>query len=254
MFVALDSTDDRCDVFSAAKKQPYRCPACQQPVVLRQGKVRIWHFAHKPDAMCDYGRGETELHLLAKANEIKQLPYASEVTLEKPIMDASGTVVARADVFARINTVPVAFELQHSVIDAAELYRRTETYTRLGIYTAWMIPTTDVTSLKEQRRLNQLMRGLRSLYFGKVLYYDCLGSTVYPVRFENVSYYVPCEEYYIRDGGGDTGIGGGYTKHLRCTVTGAWTKTLSLRQLVATRHKQWKDVPDALLFAPPYDK
>ena len=41
------------------------CPACGQPVVAKQGEVRIWHFAHAPGAECKAG-AETALHLAAK--------------------------------------------------------------------------------------------------------------------------------------------------------------------------------------------
>lgn len=41
------------------------CPACQQPLIARQGEVRIWHFAHAPGAECTSG-AETALHLAAK--------------------------------------------------------------------------------------------------------------------------------------------------------------------------------------------
>lgn len=44
---------------------PFRCPACQGPVILKQGDVKTWHFSHRPGSDCATGF-ETALHLFAK--------------------------------------------------------------------------------------------------------------------------------------------------------------------------------------------
>ena len=41
------------------------CPACKSPLIARQGKRLIWHFAHVSEVDCD-SAGETALHLAAK--------------------------------------------------------------------------------------------------------------------------------------------------------------------------------------------
>lgn len=41
------------------------CPACKSPLIARQGKHRVWHFAHALDVNCE-SAGETALHLAAK--------------------------------------------------------------------------------------------------------------------------------------------------------------------------------------------
>lgn len=43
----------------------FRCAACKQVVTRKQGDVRVWHFAHRPEAGCTTAF-ETALHLLAK--------------------------------------------------------------------------------------------------------------------------------------------------------------------------------------------
>jgi len=42
-----------------------RCPACDGPLIARQGDVRGWHFAHRQDADCE-GAVENALHRAAK--------------------------------------------------------------------------------------------------------------------------------------------------------------------------------------------
>lgn len=44
---------------------PFFCPCCRTPVVLKQGAIRVWHFAHRADASCTTAF-ETALHQLAK--------------------------------------------------------------------------------------------------------------------------------------------------------------------------------------------
>ncbi|SEA87015.1 competence protein CoiA family protein [Variovorax sp. YR216] len=44
---------------------PFFCAACQKPVTLKQGKQRIWHFAHRAGSDCKTGF-ETAVHLFAK--------------------------------------------------------------------------------------------------------------------------------------------------------------------------------------------
>lgn len=41
------------------------CPACQRPLIARQGELRVWHFAHATGADCE-GGAESALHLAAK--------------------------------------------------------------------------------------------------------------------------------------------------------------------------------------------
>jgi hypothetical protein len=42
-----------------------RCPACDGPLIARQGEIRGWHFAHRQDADCETAV-ETSLHRAAK--------------------------------------------------------------------------------------------------------------------------------------------------------------------------------------------
>lgn len=41
------------------------CPSCREPVIAKQGDVRVWHFSHVSGADCA-GAGESALHLAAK--------------------------------------------------------------------------------------------------------------------------------------------------------------------------------------------
>jgi len=59
---------DNADVLATevTRGPEYRCPECNQLVIIRKGPKVIHHFAHRTDASCAYGRGETQAHLRAK--------------------------------------------------------------------------------------------------------------------------------------------------------------------------------------------
>ncbi|WP_322045791.1 competence protein CoiA family protein [Paraburkholderia sp. J67] len=64
---ALDETERIVEIREVppSVEGTFRCAACGEPVTPKQGEVRIWHFAHRPES----GRTtafETALHVLAK--------------------------------------------------------------------------------------------------------------------------------------------------------------------------------------------
>lgn len=65
------------------------CQECRQPVRVRAGEVKRWHFAHKHKADCPY-EGESPALLQARALLYGRLSteFGSQVTLEKRVEDA----------------------------------------------------------------------------------------------------------------------------------------------------------------------
>lgn len=67
---AMDAeTGEYVSPFSANKKNKYYCPGCAKPVIPKQGKIKIHHFAHcKSDSPCTFysNSGESEIHRCAK--------------------------------------------------------------------------------------------------------------------------------------------------------------------------------------------
>ncbi len=58
----VDSVDPR----RRRARAPFRCLACDEPLVARLGAQRAHHFAHRPGSACPLTRPETALHLNAK--------------------------------------------------------------------------------------------------------------------------------------------------------------------------------------------
>lgn len=69
------------------------CPRCHEPVVAKQGDVRVWHFSHASGTECA-GAGESALHLAAKQLLLskRELVFPSIVVTREAINQKSGTV------------------------------------------------------------------------------------------------------------------------------------------------------------------
>jgi len=63
--VALDSEGNYVSIFDAEKGQKYFCPECRGEFVVKKGKIRAWHFAHKGNVPSSCG-GESAKHHLMK--------------------------------------------------------------------------------------------------------------------------------------------------------------------------------------------
>ncbi len=60
---AIDDEERLCNPAIAEKGKSYFCPACREPVIFKQGKIRTAHFAHKVNEICNQ---ETIAHKTAK--------------------------------------------------------------------------------------------------------------------------------------------------------------------------------------------
>ena len=60
---AVDNEGRLCSPETAEKGRSYFCPACHETVILKHGKIRRVHFAHKIDGSCNQ---ETIIHKTAK--------------------------------------------------------------------------------------------------------------------------------------------------------------------------------------------
>lgn len=59
---ALNTNNELINIRKASKNKQYFCPYCKSEMILKQGNIRKWHFAHKTDN-CSY---DNYLHSIAK--------------------------------------------------------------------------------------------------------------------------------------------------------------------------------------------
>lgn len=252
MICALVECDQvKVNAADAEKSQaPFQCPECREAVVLRKGRLKIPHFAHKPPITCDYGRGETEEHRRCKREVFEALagqPGVQNLELERSM----GCV--RPDVFAMIREVPVAIEVQLSVLTPERLAQRTREYQRLGVAVLWLAQWT--TSLDEARYSPKLWeRWVHAAYFGRIYYWRS-GLTVTPYKLDEHRLYRPTSEW--RNEYGEEMSAGGYERRSKRYRTPKPGRTLHLLEdfrpvrrgvFVSAQF----DVPPSLLFMDRY--
>jgi len=116
----------------------YHCPKCEAPVTLKNGLVKIAHFAHKAAASCEYA-GESMLHIKMKQQIYKQLEATIKnrvvsLELEKPLG------IIRPDVYIEGKKHKIGIEVQASVLTPAQILERTRRYHKLGVHVLWVVP------------------------------------------------------------------------------------------------------------------
>jgi competence protein CoiA len=224
---------------------PFSCASCAAEMTLKKGPLRIPHFAHKAATVCRVGAGETEDHFLVKLaihDALREEPNVAHVELEKRLPGAV------ADVFAVISGVPVAIEVQRSVLGVADVAARTANYHRLGIAVVWVaLPDSDLSFSRYSPSAWE--RWCHAACFGRV-YYWVQGQWLRPVHYAPVSLHVPQQTW--RKAGRDFSAGG-YDRRSRLWVRPAAGEPVSLSAHFQRRVRPaWSGgkmvVPDCTLF------
>lgn len=189
----------------AKSNAPFSCPRCNDEVVLRKGVVRVHHFAHKPPVSCSYGKGESNEHRRCKFEIYERLVRESGVTgceIEKNL----NTV--RPDIFCYIRQIPVAIEVQLSVLTLDQIIYRTIEYWKKGIYVLWLPIFSDkLISKRYSPRLWE--KWLHTAYFGRVYYWHSKLNIV-PIHFNDHLIHVEQRSWF--EACGYENFGGGYDK------------------------------------------
>jgi len=139
MFVANDQ-DKSVLAADAHHKITYTCPGCGQSVILRQGQMRLSHFAHHAGADCHlFSEGETKAHLAGKTrifNWCRQNHLA--VKLEAYLL----RLKQRPDILVYWHHHWTAIEFQCSPISFEKLVERTQGYRTHGYKVWWILGPT----------------------------------------------------------------------------------------------------------------
>ncbi|MBM4300778.1 MAG: competence protein CoiA [Deltaproteobacteria bacterium] len=213
MQVAHDQANSRCIAWEVEKSQgPFYCPECKGALILKKGRVREHHFAHRPPFTCQYSSGESEIHYRAKRELFTALsahPLCKKCELERSLKGV------RPDISLYIENHPVAIEIQRSSVTVDDIIKKAEAYNRLGTYLLYLFPESGPNLTwrdNEQEyvcRPNQWEKFLHSMFFGRV-YYWVGGLQVRPYHFSEFKIWVEPRWWYDEDG--DSHYGGDYDK------------------------------------------
>lgn len=144
MFSALDAFNCLIDIDDAIQHplDKYYCRACNGELIVKNGNVRVQHFAHKTKCDCDdYDNDMSEWHL----NWQKRFPLKNrEVVLkldedENPFAEHCNKLKRRADVLC----YGYAIEFQNSPITQEEFEDRNYFYHLLGKKVIWIFNMID---------------------------------------------------------------------------------------------------------------
>lgn len=213
MLVAfLDNT--RIEASEAGKGPDYRCPKCRSRLVLRKGRIRVHHFAHKPPVTCSWARGETLAHLAAK--RVVRKAFAERglrAEVEHVVESLSGD--RRADVMVwSPKGKPVAIELQHGSMGIEELEARTRSYLDAGTSVVW-VPFLGNEAWRNARRLEggeagdylirryparPWERWIHGYNYGRIWFYAPDSSLLWRGRFGKHQVIVDPSHWFDEDG------------------------------------------------------
>lgn len=129
MLFALDKEGNKVHINSADRREDYFCPCCGSKMILKNGSVRIAHFAHRSESFCkdSWHYDMTEWHYDWQRKFPKE---CQEVVKEY------GGEKHMADVLIEKNKA--VFEFQHSQLSPDEFEERNDFYNKLGYKVIWI--------------------------------------------------------------------------------------------------------------------
>lgn len=131
MQIAIDDNNLRITASNAKKEKNYKCPVCRGDVILRQGSINIWHFAHKASECVDswhYDMSDWHLDM--------QERFPEE---QREVVIRHNGQTHRADILKE----DMVIEFQHSPISMDELKERSMFYNTAGYKVAWVFDLTE---------------------------------------------------------------------------------------------------------------
>lgn len=143
MFVALDARDERIQIETHEQAvrlrtagTPYRCPACREELIIRNGRVLPAHFAHRSGSDCVVGEPESRDHLLGK-HLLAEWARAAGWQVDFEVYFSG--IKQRADLVLRRPGTVHALEFQCAPLSGQRLAERTAGYAQVGVTVQWLL-------------------------------------------------------------------------------------------------------------------
>lgn len=174
------------------KNQKYYCPFCGEELILKQGLVKIPHFAHKANSNCkfDYWEPESQRHLEMKKMVMEKVTKHNkciiaeyEHQIDNLIADVYFEIVHRSDSFK------VAVECQCSPKSLWDFIDKTRVYTDMGVHTLWLFDFPEkwrktTTRLHDEIRTTKPLQEMHKWYYGRI--YSLWEDKLLGVHFDSV--------------------------------------------------------------------
>ncbi|MCA0989979.1 competence protein CoiA [Pseudalkalibacillus hwajinpoensis] len=165
------------ELIQLRRSTSYFCPGCRQPVVMKLGEKRTWHFAHYGAHTCEtQWERESNEHLTGKLQLYEWLKKDySNVEVEYFLTKTN----QRPDLF--LPHSQTAIEYQCSSIDDKLLTKRTLSYESANIHVQWIL------SAKRLKRSYQSIYTMSSMDWAAASHHH---------RFPTIYYYCPVERKF----------------------------------------------------------
>lgn len=154
MLIAI-SNNKKVFALDAKKGKDYYCPHCQQKLILRQGDIKIYHFAHQFDSNCE-SESESINHILVK----KYLKENCGLDIEEKIGDK---VVDAVD-----HNNKIIYEIQCSNIEYEEMMSRRKNAKQNGYKLYWLIDCKFKNCKFDYIKVNSLIKNSNYTMFFKI--------------------------------------------------------------------------------------
>ena len=186
MIYAKDEKNNIVEANMAKKGRKYYCSGCHGQVILRCGKLRVSHFAHKKHACDIFFEGETSEHLRGK----KLLMTWLRKEGKDPQIEAYLTSLhQRPDILCNNK----AFEFQCSPISVERMSERSKGYISEGYDFFWFLGKRHLIKKRLTQQIAQFIRWHKNLGFYLIyinveqrnmeVYYHIQQADFLPVRF-----------------------------------------------------------------------
>ena len=224
---------------------PFYCQACFSDAVLRKCIDKKDHFAHKTPLSPVIPKGESDLHFECKTSICEKLSIlypSGKWAVERPIPENKDKNIPalRPDISGRINSHPIAIEVQASSLTIPKIVRRTKSYAKRNIAILWVVPLLNKLA-GSPFRPRQYERYFHSIYYGNTYYWwPGLEESIIPVHYGVAKRYM---EYSSWHENGELKEAGDYDKAYKVIKTPEIGEPLKIG-VDFDFHKRGKFVPE----------
>ncbi len=133
MLLAMNEYHECCSAKYAEKEKMYYCRSCRKRVVLKKGKKKCAHFAHRKTENCSvFSEGESEEHLQLKECFMDWLGQSAEPVFLEAYLPR---LRQRPDILL----ANLALEIQCSRLSHQRFFERTKNYLNNGYQVWWIL-------------------------------------------------------------------------------------------------------------------
>jgi competence CoiA-like predicted nuclease len=198
----LKGTNQKVFAWEYAKLEgrQFQCTACGAAMYLKNGMVRIAHFAHTPESVCSYAQHESGEKVLYKMSIYDTLSKRYAGTGRQVDLEYTGVIGCRPDVFIHGKRHNIAIEILVDPTDVRKIIIDTETYFEANVGVIWVLPYENVRLHEDRFKMKEHEKLLYFMNNKKLLFWHRREKAFTVAAF--VAAYGDSTEFYDKNQGG----------------------------------------------------